>query len=76
MQAATDLQYGRKDLERSAESNNLMSVFRSGDSFVFPLSRGQLAFIFFCLKGREGIVVCNDSHFRSYYIEYNQGQNK
>ena len=27
MQAATDLQYGRKDLERSAESNNLCQYF-------------------------------------------------
>ena len=38
MQAATDLQYGRKDLERSAESNNLCQYFGQfvlGQAFFF-----------------------------------------
>ena len=42
----------------------------------FSALKGQLACIFFWLKGQERTVDYSDSHFRSCYIEYNHGQTK
>ena len=42
----------------------------------FSALKGQLACIFFWLKGRECTVDCSDSPFRSCPIEYNHGQTK
>ena len=57
MQAATDLQYGRKDLERSAESNNLCQYFGQvihlylGKHFYFCISLLQKQVFPYLLRG-------------------------
>ena len=43
---------------------------------MFLHSQGSACMYFRLIERMLGIVDCNDSHFRSCYIEYNQGHNK